>query len=128
MTATRPAQTVDDYLASLPDEAREVLQGIREAIRDAAPSAEETMSYGIPLYKLKGRHLIGFGAAKRHLSLYVTDSGVLERFKQELANVDYAGTKTTIRFTIEKPVSKSLVTRIVKSRIGELESRRADRS
>jgi uncharacterized protein YdhG (YjbR/CyaY superfamily) len=127
MTPPR-AQTVDDYLASLPYEAREVLQGIREAIRAAALAAEETISYRIPLYKLGGRHLIGFGASKRHLSLYVTDSRVLERFEQELGDLDSAGTKTTIRFTVEKPVSRSLVTRIVKSRIDELESRRAERN
>ena len=122
--ATSPPQTVDDYLASLPGEAREVLQGIREAILEAAPRAEETISYRIPLYKLDGRHLIGFGASSRHLSLYVTDSTVLERFQQELADFDSGGTKTTVRFTVEEPSAKSLVTRIVKARVDELECRR----
>jgi uncharacterized protein YdhG (YjbR/CyaY superfamily) len=103
--------TVDDYLSGLPEESRRTLEPIREAIRAAAPSAEETVSYGIPLYKLRGKHLIGFGASKRHLSLYVTDSAVLDRFKQQLAEFDRAGTKTTVRFTTDKPLPLSLVTK-----------------
>lgn len=115
-----PTETVVDYLAFLPEDDRNVLQGIREAIRDAAPAAEETISYGIPLYKLHGQHLIGFGASKRHLSLYVIDSTVFERFERELAGFDYAGTKTTVRFTADKPLPNSLVARIVESRMREL--------
>ena len=115
-----PTQTVADYLASLPEDDRKVLEEIREAIHDAAPAAEETISYGIPLYKLGGQHLIGFGASKRHLSLYVIESTVFERFEQELAGFDHAGTKTTVRFTADKPLPSALVTRIVKSRVRDL--------
>jgi uncharacterized protein YdhG (YjbR/CyaY superfamily) len=120
-TSSAPAETVDGYLRKLPEDARRILQGIRKAIRAASPAAEETISYGIPLYKLHGKHLIGFGAAKRHLSLYVTDSNVLQRFERELAEFDHAGTKTTIRFTVDKPLPTSLVTSVVKARIRELE-------
>jgi uncharacterized protein YdhG (YjbR/CyaY superfamily) len=113
-------KTVDDYLAAVPADARGALDGIRAAITDAAPDAEEGISYGIPLYRLGGKHLIGFGASKQHLSLYVTDSEVLRTFERELAPFDHAGTKTTIRFTPEKPLPKNLVKKIVKARIKEL--------
>jgi uncharacterized protein YdhG (YjbR/CyaY superfamily) len=113
--------TVDQYLARVPDDAQKALEGIRETIRKAAPEAEERISYGIPLYRLGGKHLIGFGASKKHLSLYVTDSEVLRTFKRELAPFDQAGTKTTIRFTAERPLPKPLVRRIVKARVKELE-------
>ena len=118
----RPS-TVDDYLADLSEDARRVLSGIRETIRSAAPDAEETVSYGIPLYKLHGKHLIGFGAAKRHLSLFVTNSSVLQRYERELAAFDQAGTKTTIRFTVEQPMPKALVRKIVKTRVREVNDR-----
>jgi uncharacterized protein YdhG (YjbR/CyaY superfamily) len=117
--SARP-ETVDDYLAELPEDARRVLQGIRKAIKSAAPDGEEAISYGIPLYRLHGKHLIGFGASKRHLSLFVTDSSVLQRYEQELAAFDLAGTKTTIRFTVDKPLPTPLVKRIVKTRTNEL--------
>jgi uncharacterized protein YdhG (YjbR/CyaY superfamily) len=113
-------ETVDAYLAELPDDARRVLEEVRETIRRAAPDAEEVISYGIPLYKLRGKHLIGFGASKGHLSLYVTNSEVLRVYERELAEFDLAGTKTTIRFTVDKPLPRDLLTRIVETRTQEL--------
>jgi uncharacterized protein YdhG (YjbR/CyaY superfamily) len=116
------AETVDQYLAGLPEETRAALTEIRETIRKAAPEAEERISYGIPLYRLGGKHLIGFGASKKHLSLYVTDSEVLRTFEGELEPFDLAGTKTTIRFTAEQPLPRPLVRKIVKERTKELGS------
>ena len=112
--------TVDDYLAEQPPEARRVLERIRKAITDAAPGAEETISYQIPLYKLGGEHLVGFGGMKNHLSLFVTNSGVFEEYESELADFDHAGTKSTIRFTVEEPMPPALVKKIVKTRIEEI--------
>jgi uncharacterized protein YdhG (YjbR/CyaY superfamily) len=117
---TARPETVDAYLAELPDDARRVLEEVRETIRRAAPDAEEVISYGIPLYKLRGKHLIGFGASKGHLSLYVTDSEVLRIYERELAEFDLAGTKTTIRFTVDKPLPRDLLTSIVETRTQEL--------
>jgi uncharacterized protein YdhG (YjbR/CyaY superfamily) len=45
---------VDEYIAGFSPEVREILQRIRRTIRDAAPGAEETISYRIPAYKLHG--------------------------------------------------------------------------
>lgn len=112
--------TVDDYLAELPDDARDVLEGIRRVIKDAAPDAEELISYEIPLYKLHGKHLIGFAGFKNHLSLFVMSSEVLQKYEQELAEFDRAGTKTTIRFTVDKPLPTSLVKEIVNTCSAEI--------
>jgi uncharacterized protein YdhG (YjbR/CyaY superfamily) len=112
--------TVDDYLAELPDDARRVLQRIREAIRETAPDAEETISYRIPLYRLHGKHLIGFAGFKSHLSLFVMSSEALDRYENELAEFDQEGTKSTIRFTVDKPLPTPLVKRIVKTRSSEV--------
>lgn len=113
--------TVDDYIAELPDDARDVLQAIRRAIKGTAPDAEELISYDIPLYKLHGKHLIGFAGFKNHLSLFVMSSVVLQKYEKELAEYDQAGTKTTIRFTVDKPLPTSLVKEIVKTRSSEIE-------
>jgi uncharacterized protein YdhG (YjbR/CyaY superfamily) len=113
-------ETVDEYLAALPDDARGVLQRIRAAIKEAAPDAAETISYKIPLYKLADKHLIGFGASKGHLSLFVTDSEVLRKYERELEPFDHGRTKTTIRFTVETPLPTALVKKIVKTRMRHL--------
>jgi uncharacterized protein YdhG (YjbR/CyaY superfamily) len=113
-------ETVDEYLAGVPDDARRVLEATRAAIRDAAPDAEETISYRIPLYRLGGKHLVGFAASKGHLSLFVTSSKVLREYERELEPFDHAGTKTTIRFTVDNPLPAALVKKIVRTRTREL--------
>jgi uncharacterized protein YdhG (YjbR/CyaY superfamily) len=113
-------ETVDEYLAAVAEDARGVLQRVRAAIKDAAPDAEETISYRIPLYKLGGKHLIGFGASKDHLSLFVTESEVLRKYERELEPFDHGGTKTTIRFTVKTPLPTALVKKIVKTRMRDL--------
>ena len=62
-------KTVDEYLAALPDDQRAALEKTRETIKGAAPEAVEAISYGIPGYKLNGKPLIHFGAAKNHCPL-----------------------------------------------------------
>ena len=60
------ATTVDGYLATLPADKRAALQWLRRRIRDAAPGAEECISYGIPGFRLDGKLLVHFGAAAKH--------------------------------------------------------------
>jgi uncharacterized protein YdhG (YjbR/CyaY superfamily) len=61
---------VDEYIAGAPEETQDKLQKIRMAIREAAPTAVESISYGIPYYDYRGR-LAWFGLAKAHIGLYV---------------------------------------------------------
>jgi uncharacterized protein YdhG (YjbR/CyaY superfamily) len=115
-------ETVDDYLAALPEKEREVLQELRRVIKSAAPEAEEAISYNIPLYRHHG-HLVGFAAFKNHCSLFVTNSEVRKRFAKELEPFEVK--HTTIHFSVEKPLPSALVKKIVKARIAENEARAA---
>ena len=62
--------SVDEYLQGQSDETRAVLAQVRLMVREAAPDAVESIGYGIPAYKYRGKVLIYFGAAKKHWSLY----------------------------------------------------------
>jgi uncharacterized protein YdhG (YjbR/CyaY superfamily) len=117
-------KTVDQYLEALPPEERAALEKVREAIRSAAPEAEEKISYRIPMYTHHG-HLVGFAAFKNHCSLFVTDSEVPERFAKELE--PFRINHTTVQFTVDKPLPTALVKRIVKARVAENEARAASR-
>jgi uncharacterized protein YdhG (YjbR/CyaY superfamily) len=117
-------ETVDQYLEALPPEERAALEKVREAIRSAAPEAEEKISYRIPMYTHHG-HLVGFAAFKNHCSLFVTDSEVPERFEKELE--PFRINHTTIQFTVDEPLPTALVKRIVKARVAENEARAASR-
>ena len=115
-------ETVDDYLAAQPPKVRAVLEELRRVIVETAPTADEVISYRIPLYKHHG-HLVGFAAFKNHCSLFVASSDAPKRFAKELEPYDVR--HTTIRFTVEKPLPRSLVREIVKLRLAENEAKAA---
>ena len=116
-------QTVDDYLAALPEEARTTLEKIRKAIKAAAPKATEGISYQMPMYKQQGM-LMGFAAFKEHCSLF-PGAEPIATHKAELKT--YETSKGTIRFPIGKPLPAALVKKLVKTRIAENEKRAAEK-
>jgi uncharacterized protein YdhG (YjbR/CyaY superfamily) len=61
---------VDSYIDGAPVGAQPTLRELRRLVFDAAPSATERISYGMPTYELDGRRLLHFGAAKRHVGVY----------------------------------------------------------
>jgi len=111
--------THDDYLDELPDDQREALEDVRHVIRQAAPEAVETISYGIPAFSWKGKKLVAYGAAAKHLSFYPMSGETVEAFQDELEG--FATSKGTIRFTPENPLPADLVQRLVAARIADLE-------
>ena len=74
--------TIDQYLASAPEEMQAALHHVRELIRSIAPSATESISYTMPTFKHAGRPLIYFGAWKDHYAIYGTSAGTV-RFKPD---------------------------------------------
>jgi uncharacterized protein YdhG (YjbR/CyaY superfamily) len=111
-------QTVDDYLAALPEEARVTLEKIRKTIKAVAPKATEGISYQMPMYKQHGM-LVGFAAFKDHCSFF-PGAEPIAAHKDELKA--YKTSKGTIRFPIGKPLSAALVKKLVKTRIAENEA------
>lgn len=117
--APKPAsksKTPDQYLAALSAEKRAALEKLRRAIRAAAPEAEECISYGLPAFRLKGKLLVAYGAASRHCSFY--PGAVLRSLTDEIK--DYDTSKGTIRFPPEKPLSATLVRKLVKLRVAKI--------
>ena len=118
-----PAQTVDDYLAALPDDARATLQKLRKVIKAAAPKATEVISYQMPMYKHHGM-LVGFAAFKDHCSFF-PGANPIATHKDELKA--YETSKGTIRFPIGKPLPAALVKKLVRTRIAENEKRLSEK-
>jgi uncharacterized protein YdhG (YjbR/CyaY superfamily) len=107
--------SIDEYIATFPEEIQTTLQEIRKTVKAAAPDAEEKISYQMPTFFLKG-NLVHFAAFKNHIGFYPTPSGV-EAFKEEIAR--YQGAKGSIRFPLHEPMPLDLITRIVKMRVAE---------
>ena len=111
-----PPHTVGEYFDRLPPQSRDTLQRLRDTIRQAAPKAEEIISYGIPAFRLHGT-LVYYAAFKDHYSFFVGSAAVRKQFARELR--PFAGGKGTVRFTRERPLPDRLVKRIVRERLAE---------
>jgi len=115
-TAKTAPTHIDEYIAGFPQDVQDMLEKMRKTIRRAAPDAEETISYRIPTFKLKGP-LVYFAAFKAHIGFYPVTSAVKEKFKKELSIYERA--KGTVRFPLDKPIPYTLIGRIVKFRVKE---------
>ena len=116
MTLSRQKfKTIDEYIRDFPPPVQEILEKMREIIHEVAPGAEETISYGMPAFRLKG-NLVYFAAFRNHIGFYPTSSGI-EAFENELS--PYVHAKGSIQFPIDKPIPYDLVRRIVKFRVEE---------
>ena len=116
------SKDVDKYLAAVSEPARSTLNTIRAAIRSAVPpEATEGISYGIPVFEYKGA-LVWFAAFSKHCSFFPGSLAVMAAFKNELN--DCQTSKGTIRFPVDKPLSATLVRKLVKARIAENERRK----
>src|ERR1019366_2784798 len=115
------SKTVEEYLAGVPEPARTTLNNIRAVIRSVVPAeAAEGISYGVPTFKYKGP-VIWYAAFSNHCSLFPTAS-VIEKFKDELKA--YRTSKGTIQFPLDKPLLASLVKKMVKARLAEIENKK----
>jgi uncharacterized protein YdhG (YjbR/CyaY superfamily) len=113
--------TTDEYLSALPIASRQALEALRDTIKSVAPALEERMSSGAPFFWWGGRRAVGFGAAKTHLSFFIMHGAVLKNHARDLASFDTS--RTVVRFTPEKPLPATLVRKLVRARIAEIEGR-----
>lgn len=107
------ATSIDEYIANFPSEVQAILEEVRLTIRQAAPKAEETISYAIPAFKQHGM-LVYFAAFKNHIGFYPPIRGDV---KLEQAIAKYAGEKGNLRFPLDEPMPLGLIKRIVKLRV-----------
>src|SRR5918994_1562933 len=114
-------RSVNEYIASKPKDVRVMLERVRGAIRTAVPTAEEAISYRMPVYTLDGVPVLYFAGWKRHYSLYPASDALVAAFRDELAS--YQRTRGTIRFPLSEPVPVPLIERIAKFRAKQLTKR-----
>ncbi len=120
MDSKRTAMSVDEYISRYPPEVRKALTDLRKVIREAAPEAEERISYQMPAYKYHG-WLVYFAGFKDHCSLFVASLAMMKTLKKDLEPYDASG--ATIHFTAERPLPAILVKKIVRMRMKENEER-----
>jgi len=103
--------SVDDYIASYPEETRTQLARVRTAIRTAVPDAREKISYGMATFILEGKPLLYFAGWKNHVGVYPVPTGDAA-FEEAIR--PFRRAKDTVRFPITKPVPLDLVATIAR--------------
>jgi uncharacterized protein YdhG (YjbR/CyaY superfamily) len=106
-------RNIDEYIASFSPEVQAILERIRLTIRNAAPDAQETISYNMPTFALNGV-LVHFAAFKKHIGFYPPVRGDA---KLEKAASTYAGEKGNLRFPLDQPIPYGLIERLVQFRV-----------
>jgi uncharacterized protein YdhG (YjbR/CyaY superfamily) len=104
-------ESVDEYMAGLPEDRRAAMEQLRATIRAAAPDATEAISYNMPSFRVDGRFLVSYEAFKRHYSLFAWSDAMLEALGEALR--PYAVGRGTIRFPADEPIPLELVRRVV---------------
>ncbi|MGB5554970.1 MAG: DUF1801 domain-containing protein [Flavobacteriaceae bacterium] len=102
--------SVEEYLRDFPENVQVKLRQMRSTIQENAPSAEESISYGMPAYKLGGKPLFYFAGFKNHIGFYATPTGH-QQFQKELSI--YKQGKGSVQFPIDQPLPIELIRRIV---------------
>jgi len=111
-------KNTEEYIRQFPDNTAAILKRIRNTIKKVAPSATETISYGMPALKFHGKPLVYYGAYKNHIGFYALPSGN-EAFQKELAS--YKTGKGSIQFQLNEEIPYGLIEKIVKFRLKEIE-------
>jgi uncharacterized protein YdhG (YjbR/CyaY superfamily) len=115
MAPKKVFKTIDEYIAISPENVQIILQELRQAVREAAPEAEEVISYQMPAFKQNGI-LVWFAAFKNHIGFFPKTTAI-QTFKEKLAK--YKISKGTVRFPLDEPIPFELVKEIVRFRVKE---------
>jgi len=107
--------SIDEYLNGFPENIREILHQVRKTIQNAAPDAEEKISYGIPTFVQNGI-LVHFAAFKNHIGFYALPSGHAE-FNEKLSK--YKMGKGSVQFPLSEPMPLDLIAEITRFRVAE---------
>jgi uncharacterized protein YdhG (YjbR/CyaY superfamily) len=108
-------KNIDEYITFQTPEVQILLEQMRQTVNNAAPEAEEVISYNMPAFKYHGM-LVYFSVYKNHIGFYATPNGHKE-FQEELSV--YKQGKGSVQFPLSKPLPLDLITKIVKFRVKE---------
>jgi uncharacterized protein YdhG (YjbR/CyaY superfamily) len=109
---------VDDYFAGLDERSRAAFERIRDLAMEVVPEAEQGTSYGMAALKLAGKPLLGFRAAKQHLSVFPFSGEIVDALGDRLRGFEVS--KGTVRFDAAAPPPDDVVREMVRLRQGEI--------
>ena len=105
------ATNVDSYIAELPADRRAPIEKLRGLCRRHLSGYEESMDYGMPVYKRNGAMEISFASQKQYVALYVLKKEVLDEFRGRLTSAKIG--KGCVRFTRPERIDYEVVSELL---------------
>ncbi|MCF8342109.1 MAG: DUF1801 domain-containing protein [Chitinophagaceae bacterium] len=102
-------QTIDEYISQQPMVKQEGLKRLREIIKNALPTATETISYQMPAFKTE-KVIVWFAAYKNHYGFYPYPKTIVA-FENQLTG--YKTSKGAIQFPIDEPLPEDLIRKMI---------------
>jgi uncharacterized protein YdhG (YjbR/CyaY superfamily) len=106
------SKDVDLYIAKIPRTLQNKLKELRRVIKQVAPKAKESISYGMPFYDYNGR-LVYFAAMRGYIGLYIPPPIIANHIKELKP---YFTTKSAIHLPLKK-LPTALITKLIRARI-----------
>lgn len=116
MKANTPAN-VEAYIDQFDGEVKTRLKQLRTMIKEEVPNAAESISYGMPAYKLSGKPLAYFAGYAHHIGFYALPTAH-EAFKVALSK--YKTGKGSVQFPNDQPLPTDLIKEMLQFRVQNL--------
>ncbi len=110
-------KNVDQYIKDCQPNIQVILQNIRDIIKKIAPDAVESISYGMPAYKIDGQPLVYFAAFPKHIGFYATPV-THEAFSVELGK--YKKGKGSVQFPLNQPIPYDLISSLTTYKLDKI--------
>jgi uncharacterized protein YdhG (YjbR/CyaY superfamily) len=118
-----PKSEIDKFFAKVEEPKRSTLEEMRSRILEVVPGAEQTIKYGMPAFLKDGWCFVCIAPFKNHINWSPYSSNVFVQLQDELAG--YAVSKGSMQFAVDKPLPKTLVKRLIRVRLAEIELQKA---
>jgi uncharacterized protein YdhG (YjbR/CyaY superfamily) len=114
------ANSPDDYLGALAPERRARLEEIRRVIAEVVPEATEDMIYAMPGFRLGGKQLAAYAAAKRHDGFYPCSGQVIGQLPEVAER--FKTTQGAVHLPLDEPIPEDIIELLLRTRIAEIQA------
>lgn len=103
-------KSIEEYCNSFPPDVQVHLRKVIETFRMTWPTAEESIRYGMPSFKI-GKEFLYVSATKKHIGMYPMYK--LSQLENEIGPYRGKGTKDSLHLPYNKPIPFQLIRKII---------------
>ena len=110
------ATDVETYIREAPAERQPALEKLRALCRRILTGYQESMEYGMPVYKREGAMHVAFASQKQYIAFYGMKKEVVDEFRESLGATSMG--KGCIRFTKPEQIDFAVIEKLLRKTVG----------